>query len=229
MFIAQVVGRNEADRYLHDMLSNISQYVDLIVFTDDASTDDTPNIAEGYGAKVFQNPEQMFNKHEGKLRATAWSNLSMFANEGDWIISIDCDEIFYPRSEANLHKWMDSPYEVLGITFYHMWNEDSYRVDKLWAPTMSTRMYRYHEGGTYKDSALACGAEPQYVFRYVRTGRFAKNTGFRMKHMGYARNQDKVSKFNRYMELDKGKYHNINHLHSIIDNEVKVQPWSDDE
>ena len=101
MIYAQMVGRNEEGRFLEEVLERLSQQVDGIVFTDDCSTDNTSKIAEKY-CHVYSTPEQLFTKHEGQLRAFAWSNMCQHAKLGDWIVAIDCDEMLYNKNDITI-------------------------------------------------------------------------------------------------------------------------------
>ena len=158
-----MIGRNESSRFLEDVLQRLSTQVDKIIFTDDCSTDDTMEIAAKY-AEVFQTPEQLFNVHEGKLRAFAWGNLEKFASVGDWVVAIDCDEKLYHSEDISIRDVLKtSPFDVVNVRFYHMWNETQYRVDKLWTPNNSSRIFRYLENGGFNNRQLACGSEPTYV------------------------------------------------------------------
>ena len=225
--IAHMVGRNEADRYLVPVLERLSSFVDEIVFVDDNSTDDTPKIAKKYGAHVGLTPVasgSAWEEHEGEFRMAAWNYLKPFASPGDWVLAIDCDEMLY--GHQNIRNLMEQDdYDVLGITFFHMWNEKQYRADKAWHPTVSSRLFRYFEGGTYRNKALACGAEPTYVQDLIRSGRFNPQTGLKMKHLGYQRDEDKQAKHERYMRLDQGNFHSLAHLQSILDKEPKLVDW----
>lgn len=224
-FIAQMVGRNEEGRYLREVLEDIDQYVDLIVFTDDASDDATPDIALDYGAEVYHTSEPMFTKSEGEFRQFAWNNLQKHAEVGDWVLSIDCDEIFYPGD--NFDYWLkQSRWDVIGVKFYHMWNETHYRVDKAWRPTISSRLFRYYLGGSFRKRKLACGSEPDYVLTLIRRGKFKAQSGLRMKHLGYMRDEDKKAKYERYMELDKGDFHSLQHIESILDEDPQLVEWA---
>jgi hypothetical protein len=45
-----------------------------------------------------------------------------------------------------------------------------------------------------------------------------------MKHLGYTYDEDKKSKYERYSNLDGGKFHQIDHINSIVDpNPVLIQ------
>lgn len=220
-----MVGKNESKRFLEPVLQRLSTQVDKIIFTDDCSDDDTPEIAAKY-AEVYSNNETLFNKHEGHLRSLAWSNLEKHAKEGDWIVAIDCDEMLYHSSGIPLKDVLDgSANDVVNVRFYHMWNEMEYRVDKLWAPNNSSRIFRYRENGTFFDKKLACGSEPTYVVSWIRQGNYQVHSGLVMKHLGYIRDEDKQAKYDRYMSLDKGEFHNIAHLESILDKNLVLIPW----
>jgi len=225
MIYAQMVGRNESSRYLEEVLSRLSSQADRIIFTDDCSTDNTPEIAAKY-AEVFQTPEPLFNIHEGRLRAFAWSNLSSFAEDGDWVIAIDCDELLYHVDDLNIRNVLNqSPNDVVNVRFYHMWNETQYRVDKLWAPTNSSRIFRYIRNAKFLNRELACGSEPTYVRGWISNRNYWINSGLVMKHLGYVKDEDKQSKYARYSSIDGGKFHNLDHINSIVDSNPVLINW----
>lgn len=219
-----MVGRNESSRFLEEVLERLSSQVDKIVFTDDCSDDDTPNIASKY-AEVFQTTEPLFTKHEGRLRATAWANLELFASPGDWVIAIDCDEKLFHVNNEEIRSVLDkSEFDVVNVRFYHMWNETHYRVDKLWTPNNSSRIFRFATHAGFLDRALACGSEPTYVSKWIRQRNYWTDSGLVMQHLGYVRDEDKKSKYERYSTIDRGQYHNLNHINSIVDpNPVLIQ------
>jgi glycosyltransferase involved in cell wall biosynthesis len=226
MLIANIVGKDEADRYLEEVLYHLHPIADLIVFTDDGSTDKTPEIASKY-ATVYRNEESLFSINEGELRSRAWNNLSIHASPGDWILAIDCDEkLWCTRRDLNLAKLMNQQdYDVLNIQFYHMWDETHFRADKAWAPGNSSRMFRFFYGGTFKDRKLACGSEPSYVQTLIKRRRYMADSGLIMQHLGYMRDDDKKIKFDRYMELDGGDFHSRAHIESILDPNPTLIPW----
>lgn len=228
MIYAQMVGRNEEGRFLEEVLERLSQQVDGIVFTDDCSTDNTAKIAEKY-CHVYSTPEQLFTKHEGQLRAFAWSNMAQHAKLGDWIIAIDCDEMLYNKDDVDnidiSQVLSKSPYDVVNVRFYHMWNETQWRTDKLWAPNNSSRIFRFKENGGFANRKLACGSEPTYVVDWIRQRNFWVDSGLVMKHLGYVRDEDKISKHQRYSTLDGGEFHALNHINSIIDPNPVLIDW----
>ena len=221
-----MVGKNESNRFLEPVLQRLSTQVDKIIFTDDCSDDNTAEIASKY-AEVFKTDKTLFTENEGNLRSNAWRNLEKFAKEGDWVVAIDCDEMLYQDRDLDLKHVLDqSPYDVVNVRFYHMWNETQYRVDKLWAPNNSSRIFRYRDHGTFFDKKLACGSEPTYVVEWVRQRNYFLHSGLIMQHLGYARDEDKVSKYNRYISIDKGEFHNLQHIESIMDTNFVLVNWN---
>lgn len=226
--IAQMVGRNEEKRFLKEVLQRLSAQVDEIVFTDDCSEDNTHSIASNF-CHTYKTEEPTFSVHEGRLRSIAWGNLSKHANPGDWIIAIDCDEMLYNKNDLSLLHIKNilsrSEKDVVNVRFYHMWSFNQYRVDKLWAPNNSSRIFRYVPGGVFSDKVLACGSEPTYVIDWVRQRNYWIDSGLVMQHLGYIYDEDKRKKYERYSQLDGGKFHLINHINSILDNNPVLINW----
>ena len=50
--VGAILARNEADRYLEEVLTDVARFCDEIVVVDDGSTDDTARICEDAGAVV---------------------------------------------------------------------------------------------------------------------------------------------------------------------------------
>jgi glycosyltransferase involved in cell wall biosynthesis len=227
-FIAQMIGRNEAHRYLWSVLEHLVPQVDEIVFTDDASQDATPEIAREFGAHVYRHESPLFTVHEGRLRQAAWENLAHHARLGDWILAIDCDERLFATDPAKpLSSLLQTTqYHALEVTFFHMWNERQYRIDKGWAPSPQTRIFRYADQAPFADNALACGCGPEYVRLMELTGKVMCDTGLLMQHLGYVREEDRVAKHRLYMEIDGGRFHVHSHLESIVDAHPALLTWN---
>jgi glycosyltransferase involved in cell wall biosynthesis len=221
---------NEEHRYLKPVLEHLINIVGRknVFIYDDRSTDATFQIVSDMGLMgVQRGPETpSFTQHEGGFRQWGWNMFEslMHPEKGDWVLAIDADEMLY--GTASLPALLHSPAEVLGITFCHMWDETHYRVDKAWKPMISTRLFRYREGGTFASKRLACGSEPDYVKQAVMSGMAHMNTPLVMKHLGYMDDADKNSKYIRYSVIDRGEFHSMKHIESIIDPEPILVPWT---
>ena len=221
---ALMVARNEEHRFLKPILEKLSTQVDKIIFLDDCSSDNTPKIAEQY-ATVYQTTENLFVKDEGKLRQQSWDCLSQHAKPGDWVVAIDADEIIECVNGKSLKEELKmSPFDVVCVRRVELWDQFNIRVDKLWGPQFTQRIYRYALGGSFAQKALACGSEPTYVMDWVQRRNYWLYNSIRMVHLGYLRDEDKKAKYERYMKLDAGQYHNLDHLKSIIDKDPVLLP-----
>lgn len=221
--VANMIGRNESDRYLKEVLDHLNPLVDEIVFTDDGSDDDTFLIARDAGAKTIRLSDSVFESNEGLLREISWEHLRGVAEPGDWILSIDCDEKLYPATGLhNLLRATDK--SVVMVKFYHMWNSTHFRVDKAWKPDLQPRLFKYHPEGHVMQRALACGQYPTYVKQMVRDGK-VDDLFLSMQHLGYMKDEDKVAKFEKYMRIDGGKFHSLRHLESIVDPDPELVQW----
>lgn len=231
--IANMVGRNEADQYLPQVLKRLTNQVDYICFTDDCSDDGTAELAASFGASVHIMPTPTFSTDEGLLRQTSWTHLESVIKKLDisdlmpniFVLAIDCDEELYETRYDLHHLASQSVYDVLSVDFYHMWNETQFRVDKAWAPHGSSRYFRYFPGGTFADRKLACGSEPTYVQESIRLGKYYRNTGLKMKHLSYIKDEDKIAKYRRYAKIDGGAYHANAHIESILDPNPTLIDW----
>jgi len=224
--IANMIGRNESDKYLHRVLGRLRTQVDTIVFTDDCSDDDTAEIAASYDAHVFKMNQPTFKVHEGALRQQSWINLESVLDGDDYfVLAIDCDEMLYETTVSLEDLAQQDRYPVISIEFYHMWNENQFRIDKAWKPHPSTRFFRYFPGGTFAQRQLACGSEPTYVPDLARRGQFMADSGLVMKHLSYIEDADKKDKYDRYMALDGGAFHANTHIQSIMDENPVLADW----
>lgn len=98
---AVVVAKNE-EEFVRLCLEHLEPFVDEIIFVDNGSSDKTKEIASSF-TKVkmfdFQAEERV---DMGKVR-----NFSIAQATGDWILQVDCDEI-YPESEMlKVRKFID--------------------------------------------------------------------------------------------------------------------------
>lgn len=220
---------NEADRHLEDVLRH---WIDVIgkenVFVyDDRSTDKTFEIVSDMGiVGVMREPDvPSFTQHEGGYRQWGWKAFQslMHPEEGDWVLAQDADEKLY--GTATLHQLLNVDVDVLGVKFVHMWNATHYRVDKAWAPNISSRLFRYRRDGAFSSRRLACGSEPDYVQQSIRAGRVQWQTPLIMQHLGYERDEDKKAKYQRYSHLDGGEFHADHHIESILDPSPTLVPW----
>lgn len=228
---AQMVARNEADRYLDAVLTWLDDKVGVnrIHVYDDRSEDATVDVALWHGCAVTVRPEgaASFLEHEGRFRADAWAALEekLRPHIGDWILAIDADEFLVgdgciPEqleaviAEANRRGALSVLLPVPEVFAVVEQNGElrvpQVRIDGLWGTIAGTRLFAYQPGGEFNMKAMGCGSEPTYV---VSSGISRSHNGLALMHYGYADPADVPKKYERYSSLAHG--HADKHVASI--------------
>jgi len=95
---ACLIVRNES-LVLERCLASLSGVVDEIVVVDTGSTDATPEIAAGFGARIC--------RHAWRGDFSAARNVGLDAASGDWILTIDADEYLDAGSRRQIRAVVD--------------------------------------------------------------------------------------------------------------------------
>ena len=66
-----------------------------------------------------------------------------------------------------------------------------------------------------RDQALSSGREPEAVRSFMRQD-CVEPTGVEILHFGWANEDDRQRRYDRYMRHDNGRFHNRGHLDSIM-------------
>lgn len=222
-----MVVKNEGDRYLKEVLESAKKYIDNAVIIDDGSTDNTieiiKEVLKGIPYRLIINEVSKFH-NEVELRKQQW-NETIKLNP-DWIMFLDADEIIEDKFKDYAKILMENT-EVDGYLFrlYDFWNNEEYREDNFWNAHSIYRLFliRYQENFNYmfKEVAQHCGRMPYNCLKlpYLLTT-------LRIKHYGWAKEEDRISKYNRYMKLDpNGEYGDINQYKSILDENPNLIKW----
>ena len=225
-----VVAKNEEHRYLKEFIEHHQDIFDGLFLFNDHSTDNTVQICSDYGVLVRDAGSETFMDHEGEFRFAAWQAFeeAMKPNEQDWVFAIDADEFLVsqegdPRkalhSTIELAEYLD--YIVVKMKVDEIWDIiDSkcfYRNDGLWNKIKASRLFKYQPNGRWNMKAMGCGSAPTYA----KLDPFRTNN-INLMHFGYAREEDRKIKYDRYANL-KNHGHNNNHIMSIIRRPVLKQ------
>ncbi|CEJ06096.1 Glycosyl transferase, group 2 protein [Acididesulfobacillus acetoxydans] len=219
--------RNEADRYLSQVLRQASQYINSAVILDDASEDCSAEICRRELADLpltlVSNPEPGF-QNEINLRKQLW-NLACETSP-EWILILDADEIFEEKAAASLRGLLTDP-EAFFFAFrlYDMWAEGFYREDTYWNAHHTYRPFlvRYQAGLSYqwRETPQHCGRFPLTVLEFP-----GKRSDLRVKHLGWQRPSDRLRKYERYKKLDPLAAHGVaGQYESILDPKPHLLPW----
>ncbi len=216
--LGMLLVRNEADRWLSQVLLGMKWACDKIVVMDDASTDATAQICINSGATVVQASESLWGINELKRRQQLWTLAEMVAKDGDWFLCLDADETIQDIWKLPEKIKLADQYGADGLSFnlYDMWDETHYRDDELWnAHTRDWVMcvkYDANRKYIWRDTPLHCGRFPLNAWMTVG------QTGLAIQHWGWSRPEDREAKYRRYMEADpEGKNGSLAQYKSILD------------
>jgi glycosyltransferase involved in cell wall biosynthesis len=103
-----IVAQDE-ERTIGSVLAAVRGLADEIIFVDSGSTDATIDIATSYGVKYF---------HQDWLGYSGQKNYAIDLASGDWILSLDADEILTPELVTEIRDLLESaiPPEIAGFS-----------------------------------------------------------------------------------------------------------------
>ncbi|MGL5244838.1 MAG: glycosyltransferase family 2 protein, partial [Sarcina sp.] len=225
-----MVVKNEEGRYLEKALEQHRKYIDNAVIIDDGSTDRTKEIIKDLlGDKnliLIENKNSMFS-NEINLRKLQWKET--IKTNPDWILNLDGDEIFENSFADGVHNLINSDLDIDSYIFrlYDFWDMDHYRDDGLWCAHNTFRPFltRYQRNFNYiwQETAQHCGRFPKNLEHL----RMAKSE-FRLKHFGWAKHEDRLAKYERYMKLDpNGQFGVLAQYKSILDPNPNLTKWTE--
>lgn len=226
-----MVIKNEADRYLTDVLNSVKSFIDNAVIIDDGSTDNSESVVKSLLNNIpliyYKNSISKFS-NEVELRKQLW-NLTL-TTKPDWILCLDADEIFEVRGKNEIIKIVNQPhYDLVGFRLYDFWNDKQYREDKYWNAHFRywPLLLRYQPFFDYKwkETPQHCGRFPCNIADLPST-----ICDLRIKHMGWSKKGDRLKKYERYLSLDiDAKYGIKEQYETILDECPNLIDWVEDE
>lgn len=223
-----MIMRNEAERYLPEVLSQAQRYSDKIVILDDNSDDDSVKVAEKHKAKVYTHEEEpLFWTQEHSLRECLWKEiLPLEAEPGDWILALDCDELLGEQFQCSKDIILRQN-NVGTFTFriYEAWgSRDKVRIDGSWNPLSkeTPMLTKYQPSVNYQfpHIGLHSGRVPMNVLGPIVP------SGASLLHLGWSNPEEHADKIARYTKMDKNPHPAMKqHYESMLQPPELVEWW----
>lgn len=231
-----MIVRNEIDRYLDPVVTQLLTFCDEIRVTDDGSTDGTRDWLEATDrVHVRAVEETEFYRHEGRARQAAmqWA----YKGSPTHVLAVDADE-YIAGGDLLREALATDRMMVWTLDMQEIWQVRPeglmVREDGGWRAHPVPICYRYvrvvgnQRGWQIPPRALASGRVPLNV---ARNGR-RMPSGAQCLHLGWACEADRDARYQRYVEHDSGRFHRSTHLESIMwpDDKVRLRArgWPDD-
>ena len=229
---AHMCVRNEADRYLADVLAWTFKMVDGIHVYDDRSTDDTAVVADHAGARVsIRQPDATpFAENESKFRQEAWFQLerAFEPDTGDWVLAVDADEFAVPATGPHnpdvvrdlvARTRPDGPagyvVRIPEVFAVDPGGRPFVRVDGWWPTIAGLRLVRWTTNHTFTDRALGGGSVPAEIVTFEPAPELV------LLHYGYADPAERQARHDRYINRPG---HSTRHVRSILA-PGRLEPW----
>lgn len=218
--------RNEADRYLVRTLSALERLVDAIVVYDDASSDATAEVCTSFPkVELYRGDSPLLAVDEAGLRERLW-RLAV-ARDPEWILALDADEELDERAVGELWRLFDQrDYDVISCRIFDFWKSETHvRVDGPWNPwnRFSPVAVRCIPAlsDTWNPQPIHCGRFPR---AYADRSTFYSQ--LRVRHYGWARQEDHLRKYLFYRERDLTLHGKVAaHTESILSAKIRLEPW----
>lgn len=198
------------------MLEATSKWADKMIFLSDNADEDTEKLILSYENTMLEktgHSKSIFNTNESELRSKLWDVVRKTAKEDDWIVSMDCDEVFYADEIKKSFKKAElENAEKITFRLIDLWEKHEgilkYRVDGYWSPRI-TRAYKFKNEPFGVTGKIHCGCLPKYTCDL----KDCLDLETRLIHYGWLNDDDKKSKSEFY--LNKTGFGDINNEHAI--------------
>lgn len=223
-----MIVRNEMDRHLVRAVECAVQVAfdndGLLIVTDDASTDTTPDFMAAVTDHLQVHDEPKFLVHEGDARQSHYEFMSQFVEPGDWVLALDADETMnHPGLvRGRVRDAVRTGQKLVLTPQVELWSENPpmQRMDGYWATMTAMRLYEFQTGGRITNKEMACWSVPDYALKHRTTG--LKQDGLDLLHWGYSREPDRVVKYQRYINRPG---HNVKFIRSILDDRPELREY----
>ena len=203
-----MIVKNE-EKYLPDCLQSIKNVVDEIILIDTGSSDNTINIAEEFGALIFN--------YNWVNDFSVPRNYALSKSTGHWILYLDADERLSPKSFYQLRNVIASN-DLLGCRCIVN------NIDEINGKPKFMRYTRlFHNSSNIKFTGKI---HEQIDNSLIENGYKILDTDIEIIHTGYNVSTDELKKkANRNLEILKVEYERNKSSYTHTSLQIHTQFW----
>ena len=218
--VTAILAKDEASRYLPQVLTRCKAFSDQVLVLDDRSTDDTAKIAQDLGCEVrtrsiLKDPAW---GHESPARAELWSWAAEVAGDG-WVLVCDADQILHGDPRPLCDTW---EFNSWAFVLLDLWDPQHFRTDGHWQAHLHPRPWMFKPSGFGKDF------QPQWNGRGIHVGHCPPNAPlacgiappeeYYWLHYSYVSQEQREAKYRQYLTVaDQLTPGEKAHAESILD------------
>lgn len=184
-----IIAKNE-ERTIAHVLRAVQPIADEIIFVDSGSIDQTVSIAKSFGVRFY---------HQDWLGYAAQKNRAIELATGDWILSLDADEVLTPGLVDEIAAILDSPVPD---------NVSGYKIPRV----LFIGNEAVKRGGFYPDAQLRLFRrgrgkfEPRAVHEAVRVEGDVLKLKNDILHYSYSDVEQFAAAMEKYAQLSASHY-----------------------
>ena len=196
--ITALLVRNEADKYLEQVLTRCLEFSDSVLVLDDNSTDGSDRLAWRLGCEVQRWTGATMWGTESPARAYLWDEAAKMAGDG-WVLIADADMLFHGDPRPLM---LTKQYNSWALALYDMWNQEGgYRCDGFWRGHEFARPWMFRPSALldppiWPARGIHCGHAPSNF--PLETG-ILDNSLYYWIHLPYSTPESRQMKHQQYM------------------------------
>ena len=198
--VTALLVRNEADKYLEQVLTRCLEFSDSVLVLDDNSTDGSDRLAWRLGCEVQRWTGATMWGTESPARAALWDWGAQEAKDG-WLLIADADMILHGDPRPFLYT---TQHNAWSFVLYDLWDSDTtYRCDNFW------QGHRHPRPWLFRPSRLGYDV-PIWPDRGLHTGHCPSNAQINAGilypdelcwlHLAYKESSNRLRKHQQYLE-----------------------------